>query len=148
MFILLLSVNVGGFFLNRFRFEAQLSTSNTGYLYDIFKLFDTGCRLYCKICSWDTKFERKKKKKRILTRICSYIHCLHYALYVSPSGDIFDWQQTVEAMIHHRRTSGKTWCSQLHTEVPIKDSDLELWLTFLLWYFDMEIRPFSLCCLL
>lgn len=121
-----------------------------------YKLFDTGWRMCCEICTsrcfwyqvWENKSWENKEKKRSLTRICSYIHCLHYALYVSPSGDTFDWQQTVEAMIHCRRTSGKTWCSQLHTAAPVKDSDLERRLTLLLWYFDMEIKPASLCFLL
>lgn len=122
-----------------------------------YKLFDTGWRTCCEICTsrcfwyqvWENKsWENKEKKKRSLTRICSCSHCLHYARYVSPSGDTFDWQQKVEAMIHHRRTTGKTWSSQLHTAATVKDSDLEHRLTLLLWYFDMEIKPASPCFLL
>lgn len=72
----------------------------------------------------------KKKKKKSLTCICSY-PLPSLCLDASPDGDTFDWQQTVEATIRRRRTSGKTWCPQLQKAAPIKDLDSEHRLTFL-----------------
>lgn len=117
-----------------FRLKRCCQPESTCYLYSFYKLFDYGWQLHCKICSSVCLWHRcgkTKHQRTSLTCICSYTHRLHYALYANPGGNIFDWQQTVEATICRRRTSGKTWCSQLQRAAPIKDLDSEHRLTFL-----------------
>ncbi len=52
----------------------------------------------------------------------------------SPSGDRFDWQQTLAAVIYHRRTNGKTCCSQHILAKALKQHLQKTWIRSTDWH--------------
>lgn len=118
--------------------EAQvICTASTNYL-----TMDDSCILrFAVLCATTVEKqnirEQRLKKKKSLTCICSYTHCLHYVWTPVLMGihliDNRKWQNMVPPA-----TESSTY-KRLEFGAPIDISSL--------WYFDMEIMPSSLCFL-